>query len=269
MVRNRTSGSEGLELVSNPERRTFLGMGVGCAAPFLLGAIPGGQGILLAAPQGGRSTTDQICEHAARELLRVHGAMRGSSGVRGEHLRSIGANLDLATACVLSHEGDVDGLIRARVRERGEQAVLTDVLSRHREVAALVQQRGLTLRAELDAGRASYVFSRLVEDGVGDSLRAGRLLLNRLANRLDRTEGDRPGVVMAALRQKPGDDFLGSWNAGSLNWSAFNCGQLDALGNWLQVAAAVLAVLDMGPEAGIVALIGAIVQLIDGTVCAT
>lgn len=268
MVGTQTEDGAGHEGLSNPERRTFLGVGIGCAAPLLIGSVAGASEAMLA-ERPGIGGTDHVCEHAARELLRVHAALKGPQGVRGEHLRAIGGNLELMAACVASHAQDVDGELRARVHERGEQAVLAELRSRRHEIVALSEKHGIALRPYSDADQASRGFSALVEDGVGDALRGGRLVLNRLGNRLDR-EGRGALVMPAALGQKPGDDIGGSWNNGA--WSGdlvFNCGQLDMLGIWLQLAAAILCVAGQEPEAAIVALIAAIVQALSAMVCAT
>jgi hypothetical protein len=265
MVGIQTDEAAGHEGLSNPERRTFLGVGIGCAAPLLIGSVAGASGAVLAA-RPGIGGTEHVCEHAARELLRVHAALRGPQGVRGEHVRAIGTNLELMAACVASHGRDIDGELRARVHDRGEQAVLAELQSRRGEVVALAEKHGIAFRPCTDADQASRALSALVEDGVADTLRGGRLVLNRLGNRLDRQAR---GVVPAALRQKPGDDIGGAWSPTNFHDAVFNCGQLDMLGVWLGLAAGILAVAGQEGEAAIVALIAAIVQAMSAMVCAT
>ena len=126
---SRTGGSTGTG--SRPDRRAFLRVGAGCAMPLLAGGVlaargPSREAETVALGSVGQDAVDPVLAHLEQELVRTYHAMRGPAGIRGEHVRSLAANLELVGVCLDSHPAvascrgwDSAADRRARVRRRG------------------------------------------------------------------------------------------------------------------------------------------------------
>ncbi len=126
---SRTGGATGTG--SRPDRRAFLRVGAGCAMPLLAGGVlaargPSREAETVALGSVGQDAVDPVLAHLEQELVRTYHAMRGPAGIRGEHVRSLAAHLELVGVCLDSHpairrcRGSVSAADRrARVRRRG------------------------------------------------------------------------------------------------------------------------------------------------------
>ncbi len=197
---------------SGSSRRAFLGVGVGCAVPVLLGSALGGARSLSSAVRD-RSRADPVWGHLAAEAARTWREVRGPHGVRGEHVRRLASQIDLF-AVHLQELGDdrrVDEEVRALVEARGREGAAVEIFAHYRGLADSSGSDAPSLGASApDIARLATCFEDLVSQGSARGLRARRAALEGLASHLDRLAA--PGavtVVKAAARQKPGDDFLG------------------------------------------------------------
>jgi hypothetical protein len=176
----------GREEVPAPGRRTFLGVGLGCAVPLIVGTGLGRAGILPVRQDGGGS--DAVWGHIASEAWRASREMQGPLGPRDDRR--------------------LDEEVRRLVRERGRDAAAREVVSRCQDdpgIPRLGRGRAMTP----DAVRMATCLDELVARGCARSLRSRRASLEQLAAVLDRTAIATPGRVVPAAGQKPGDDIGG------------------------------------------------------------
>ncbi len=213
---SRTGGATGA--VSRPERRAFLRVGAACAMPLLAGGVLAARGRsreagTVALGSVGQDAVDPVLAHLEQELVRTYHAMRGPAGVRGEHVRSLAANLELVGVCLDSHPAisRASAVIRRRIAERGCDAMAQEGLAAYgRLTAELSVQHGITPGPPPDAATVAGVLDRIAVSGLRVNLRGHRARLNGLAMELDRAGALRGGIASAVLiRQKPGDDFMG------------------------------------------------------------
>jgi hypothetical protein len=196
------------EAVPVAGRRAFLAMGVGCALPLAVGA-----GIVkaggLARPLQDGAAPDPIWDYIAAEASRLAEEVRGPLGVRGEHLRRLAAQLDLAVVHLRGRGEDrqVDDEVRRLLRERGRYAAALDVIDARRTGARRPDRRPVR-SLEPDVEKMARRLEHLGSKGTVKSLRAHRAPLERLAAQLDRELAERTGRPVT-VRQKPGDDFGG------------------------------------------------------------
>jgi hypothetical protein len=197
---------------SGPDRRTFLSLGVGCVIPLLVGEATAKAAEGLAARQV-QGMTDPVMDHIHREVMRAYRGMRGSGGIRGEHVRALGANVVLLGAHLQGSKEDarLDAFLRRRIRDKGREATAQELSATYRELAAgLSAQQGVTSRVELEDTATRAALDVLVAHGAVETLRRYEVGLQKLAAGIDSammTRGARP--IPVAVRQKPGDDFLG------------------------------------------------------------
>jgi hypothetical protein len=199
---------------SGPDRRTFLSLGVGCVIPLLVGEATAKAAEGLAARQV-QGMTDPVMDHIHREVMRAYRGVRGSGGIRGEHVRALGANVVLLGAHLQGNkekeDARLDAFLRRRIRDKGREATAQELSATYRELAAgLSVQQGVTSRLELEDTATRTALDVLVAHGAVGTLRRYEAGLQRLAAEIDQammTRGARP--VPVAVRQKPGDDFLG------------------------------------------------------------
>jgi hypothetical protein len=200
-------------------RRAFLRVGAGCAVPVLAAGVLATRGLARAAetaaagPVVGQDAVDPVLAHVEQELSRTYHAMRGPTGVRGEHVRTIAANLDLVGACLESGRAAAraDTAIRRRLAEHGRDATVRDGLAAYdRLLEDLALQHGIAPGRPPEAGRLATALDTVAADGLRLQLRGHRARLHRLAAEIDRAGATREAQARPLLvRQKPGDDFMG------------------------------------------------------------
>jgi hypothetical protein len=199
-------------------RRTFLRVGAGCAVPLLAGGVLATRGLARAEETAApgpieQDAVDPVLAHVEQELARTFHAMRGPTGVRGEHVRTIAANLDLVGACLESGRAAAraDTAIRRRLAEHGRDATVRDGLMAYdRLLEDLALQHGIAPGRPPEAGRLAAALDTVAADGLRLQLRGHRARLHRLAAEIDRAGATREAQARPLLvRQKPGDDFMG------------------------------------------------------------
>lgn len=242
----------------------------GCAVPLVAGGLnwDGGAG----GKRGERTAaSDAVLDHARRELARGYHAMRGPAGIRGEHVRSLAANLDLIAACLESNGGAVrvDGELRQGLEQNGPEATALACAAAFGDVVAELR-RQYAIEAPADGGtaRPAPALDVLAARGALAELRGPRVALVRLAVQLDRREADRsPATRPIMAYQKPGDDFLG-YPPGSVFYGLSLCQFIQACQFSLELLAGVLALTTGGPvAAGAVALAAVSLELLKLVAC--
>jgi hypothetical protein len=195
---------------SVPDRRTFLGVGLGCAVPLVAGLGPVMGGRLVHEAQEAVAP-DSVFEHLAAEVWRTGHEVHLANGVRGEHLRRLAGHLDMFAVHLRARKDDelLDEGIRRAVREHGREALVQRVSQLYQGDAA---EWGAPLGRvrRLDPPVTARVVEHMQARGAVATLRAHRGALEKLARTLDatRTVCDSTTATLAS-GQKPGDDFLG------------------------------------------------------------
>lgn len=253
---------------SRPNRRTFLGLGVGCAVPLLIGGTMGDASPAVARTSG-QPSADPVMDHINRELMRVYREMRGAASIRGEHVRTLAGHLDLLGAHLHGRKDDgrVDAAIRRRLREKGREATAQELVAGYGDLAAgLSAQYGMVWHGIPDQIGAGAALDVLAAQGIVATLRGHRVGLHGLAAAIDRAAAARgAGPVVIALRQKPGDDFLGYPQPPDpgMTW----CDFVELALRCLELEAGVLAVLGFGALGGALALAAEALDLVRYVVC--
>jgi hypothetical protein len=201
------------DAVPAPGRRTFLGVGIGCALPLIVGpGLVGASGLLQ--PGQGADAADPIWDHIASEAWRTCQEVQGPMGVRGEHLRRLGSQIDLFAVHLggCGFDRKVDDEIGRLVRERGREGAAFEILDHHRgtpAVSRFVPRR--RPKPDLDPEKVALCLDEMRGRGVVKTLRLRRGALERAAARLDRQIASTTGRALPAsmVGQKPGDDFPG------------------------------------------------------------
>lgn len=252
-------------------RRVFLGVGLGCAAPLLLG-MPLAETMdrtrQRPAPRG--ATDDAVLEHLRAEALRNYHVTRaaadGPGGVPGEPLRALGAHLGLLDAYLVGkgHDRRLDGDLRRRVAREGRDAAAQRLLDEYGAVRQAVEGHdgGVRLPAPPDFTTAVAAVEFLEKRGLGRSTKLLRQWSELEAKRADRA-GGRPAGRRAA-RQKPGDDF-GGYPEPNVS---FGCEQLAILIDSYCLAAALAALVGGWPIAEVFAVIAATLTMVRDLSCA-
>lgn len=252
---------------SRSDRRTFLSLGLGCAVPLLVGGgVLDATGTL--ADWERPASADPVMDHISRELMRAYNEMRGPAGVRGEHVRTLAANLDLLGAHLEGRGDDrrLDAVLRRRIRENGREGTVQELSARYADlVVGLSLQHGVVSRVETDDQRSLAALDSLVTHGVVGRLRGSNSGLRQLAANIDRAKAvQHAKPVAVVLRQKPGDDFLGYPPPdGNMNWCTFMAAMVDGLG----MIAAVLGVTGLGPAAGMVGMAAGTLLIVKDALC--
>jgi hypothetical protein len=255
--------------ITGPDRRGFLRAGAGCALPLLAGGMLTSRGLAEGVDAGAapadRDPSDPVLTHVQQELARTYHAMRGPAGIRGEHVRSLAANLDLIGVCLQSAGSTTraDAALRRRIAEKGREATAEECLAAYDELAVEVSlQFGAISRSGRDPSHAAAAVDSVAARGIVSTVRGHKAVLQRLAASIDRADMMRGATVRPlAVRQKPGDDFLG-YPPGSVFDGITLCQHLEALQWALEVLAAFLALMTSGMAAGALALAAIILDLL-------
>jgi hypothetical protein len=196
-------------------RRSFLGAGLGCAVPLAVGLGSSSGERLLGGAQGDEAD-DPVFGHLADQAWRTAQEVQ-VAGLRGEHLRRIADQLDIFAVHLRGRGGDraMDDEVQRRVRERGRDGVVADVLDRCRERAA--PSAGPRRTSLIDEKTAGMAVDHVAARGSVKALRSHRTSLEKLAVLLDRSRPHDGGRVLP-VHQKPGDDFLGYPDVPSADW---------------------------------------------------
>jgi hypothetical protein len=266
----RTGGATGTS--ARPDRRGFLRVGAGCAMPLLAGSVlavrgPSRGAEAVARAAGGPDAVDPVLAHLEQELVRTYHTMRGPAGIRGEHVRSLAANLELVGVCLDANPTIAAAAagIRRRVAERGCDAVAQEGLAAYdRLTTDLSLHHGITPGQPPDAARLAGVLDRIGVSGLRLNFRGHRARLNRLAAELDRAGALRGGAASPVLiRQKPGDDLMGYPEIPPGTGTTL-CEFLAWLEGYLGLVAVVLALSGLelpGGIAGVLAVVVGVLQI--------
>jgi hypothetical protein len=194
-------------------RRTFLGVGIGCALPLIAGTGLMRVGGVLASGQD-VSASDPVWEHIASEAWRACQEVQGPFGVRGEHVRRLASQTDLFAVHLRGRGLDqaVDDEVERLLRERGREGAALEILDHYHDplgIARRVPHRGTGHQP--DPASVAACLDRLRARGTVTTLRARRGALERAAARLDRQIASGTVRLQPAMMdgQKPGDDFQG------------------------------------------------------------
>ncbi len=248
---------------SSLNRRRFLHVGAACVVPLLAGASLGESGGT-SASAAGQPVADPVMDHVGWELMRVYRGMLSAEGVKGEHVRSLAANIDLVGAHLQSRGDDrwLDANLRERVRTTGHEAFAQEITNRYGDIAAMTAERyRVSSRVQLEPHETGEVLDLMRRRGLAVSLREATPDLVRLAARIDRTRSTRDAGILLA-RQKPGDDFLGYQDV-----TVLSCNSLLFTVHLLATGAWVLGLFGVGPGAGIVGLAAEAVNMLRDYTC--
>ncbi len=279
MRTDRVSGAgDPVDGGSRPDRRAFLRVGAGCAMPLLAGGVLASRGLARAeegtvpgAPVG-QDAVDPVLAHVEQELARTYHAMRGPTGVRGEHVRTIAANLDLVAACLESSRAAprAEAAIRRRLGEHGLDATARDGRAAYdRLLDDLARQHGIAPGRPPEIARLSAALDTIGADGLRLKLHGHRTRLNRLAAEIDRA-GAMPDAKANPLlvRQKPGDDFMG-YPEIPPRAGMTACEFLMWLQLYLDLVAISLALGGLELPAGLLAMLGVLIGALQLVLCKT
>jgi hypothetical protein len=274
-VESASGGQERRANGSRPDRRAFLRVGAGCALPLVAGGALASRGLARSAEAAapgptGQDAVDPVLAHIEQELARTYHAMRGPAGVRGEHVRSLAANLELVGVCLQARKDDVraEAAIRRRIEDKGRDETAQECLAALDDLSAdIAVQHGIVRRTTCEPARVAAALDAVAAKGLTFNVRGHKAVLNRLAAAIDREEMMRGGkAVPLVVRQKPGDDFLGYPELSVLNGMTL-CDQLEAMQFALSFLAAFLAIVTEGAAAGVLALIAILLDLVKLTPC--
>jgi len=256
-------------------RRAFLRVGAGCAVPMLAGGVLATRGLARAEETAApgpieQDEVDPVLAHVEQELSGTYHAMRGPTGVRGEHVRTIAANLDLVGACLKSGRAvaRVEAAIRRRLAEHGRDATVQDGLAAYdRMLEDLALQHGIAPGRPPEAGRLAAVLDTVAADGLRLEIRGHRARLHRLAAEIDRAKATREATANPLLiRQKPGDDFMGYPEIPPGDGITV-CEFLFWLEAYLGLVAVGFALGGLEVPAGLLAMLGIVVGVIEELSC--
>jgi hypothetical protein len=189
--------------------------------------------------------------------------------MRGEHIRTLAANLDLIGVCLESRNSTAraDAALRRRIQDRGREATAQELALVYSELAVEISlQHGVVSHGGQD-GHAAAALETVAAHGIVATLRRHKTALNRLATLVDRTEAGRGAkATLLMVHQKPGDDFLGYPQGSAFDGMTW-CQFLEDVARGLETAAAILALIGDGPAAAVVAVAFEAVQLIKFATC--
>jgi hypothetical protein len=253
---------------SRPDRRAFLRVGAGCAVPLLAGGMVASRGLAgsaeAAAPGStGQDAVDPVLAHIEQELARTYHAMRGPAGIRGEHVRSLAANLELVGVCLESNRAAAraEAAIRRHLAERGREATVQDSLAAYdRLFDDLALQHGIAPGRPPDAAQLAAALDTVAAKGLRLNLRGHKARLSRLATEVDRAGAMRDAHASPRLvRQKPGDDFPSLSEIMRPGAGMTLCEFLAWLEAYLDLVAVALALGGLELPAGILAMLGVLI----------
>ncbi len=259
---------------SRPDRRAFLRVGAGCALPLMAGVLSEGRGIAASVVPGqeptGQDSSELVMTYVQEELDRTYHAMRGPAGIRGEHVRSLAANLELTGVCLESSRAAarVEAEIRRQLAEHGRDATIQDGLTVYNGLLEhLAVQHGVDPGRSPEAARLAAMLDTVAVEGLRLRLRAHRARLNRLATELDRAGAARDATAgPMRVRQKPGDDFLG-YPAIPEGPGMTLCEFLTSLQMYFELVAVALALGGLEVPGGVLAMLGIMVGVLQMQPC--
>lgn len=251
-------------------RRTFIGVGLGCAAPLLLGTPLAEAASSVFTGQTGAKSNDPVLAHLRREALQAYRRARASvdetGRIPGEHLRALGANIGLAQAYLAGKGDDVraDESLRLRVGRDGRDAVVLKLTDGYRGLREnLKAQDRVILPAEPDFASAGAALDFLQQAGVRRTTRLLRQWALHQAARADRADG-RMTRIPVVLGQKPGDDFLGYSEA---EIDDITCHDVSLMVDSIMLAAALFVITGQIALAELFGVVGASAQLAMDITC--
>jgi hypothetical protein len=261
---------------SRPDRRAFLRVGAGCAVPLLAGGVLASRGLARAeeaaapGPIVGQDAVDPVLAHVEQELARTYHAMRGPTGVRGEHVRTIATNLDLVAACLESGRAAAraEAAIRRRLAEHGRDATVQEGLAAYdRLLEELALQHGIAPGRSPEIARLTDALDTIGAHGLRLKIHGHRTRLNRLAAEIDRAGATRDAKASPLLvRQKPGDD-IGGYPEIPPSAGMTPCEFLAWLESYLALIAAVMVLSGLELPAGIMAILAIVVNVVQLQPC--
>lgn len=250
-------------------RRTFLGVGIGCAAPLVLTAPLARVVARGTSAARGTPADDPLLDHLRIEAFRNYRRARAWAGqtgaIPGSHLRSVASQIGLLEGYMAGRGDDrhLEEVLRQRVASDGPEGAvwsLGDSYSALKESLSL--HEGVTLPDAPDAGRGAAALEVLQRRGVRRATRVLRQWFEQEAARAETAAGR--GTVIP-VRQKPGDDFLGPDDYREIR---LTCDDINVLIDiiWLIVAVAVVA--GLGTVAEIYGIVAAAASLARSIACA-
>ena len=178
-VDSASGGQERRAGGSRPDRRAFLRVGAGCAVPLVAGGVLASRGLAGSAEAAAPGPTGQdavgpVLAHIEQELARTYHAMRGPAGVRGEHVRSLAANLELVGVCVQARKDDVraEAAIRRRIEDRGRDGMVQECLAALDDLSAdIAVQHGIVRRTTCEPARIAAALDAVAAKGLTFNVR--------------------------------------------------------------------------------------------------
>jgi hypothetical protein len=251
------------------DRRRFLQVGLGCAAPLLL-TTPVVQAARSLARQVPPVASDPVLDflrsEARRNYRRIRAAAETRRQVAGEEYRATASHLALIQAYLQDKGQDArfDQDLRRRIRREGRDATALAVSESYRQWREASGALADLAPKALDFATAGDAVDVLHKKGVRWATGVLRLWTLDQGRRADHVEGVAVPVPVA-LRQKPGDDFLGFGESG--DWQAVNCGNVGNIINAWWVVVAFIAVVGAAPLAEACGFVVAALQYYAGMAC--
>lgn len=236
------------------DRRRFLHAGAACVVPLLAGTTLGRTALAwpFAAPAQ-TSETDAILNHINRELLKTCKGMQGVAGIKGEHVRTMAANLDLMAVHLIEkgHDRQLEATLKDGVSRLGRDGFAQELLTRQAEViAATATQNRIANRARLDLMETAAALDLALQQGFAPVLQRSAPRLAALAAAIDRAR-QQQGAAVRTAGQKAGDDFL---LYGSQPEPMLGCKELRSLMYMMGIASALFGMASFGVTSGVYAL---------------
>lgn len=248
-------------------RRTFL-VGLGCAAPGLLGTPVAAAATRVFAARAVPPPPDPILEYLHREAVQTYrqtrAAMEDTGRIPGEHVRALAREVGLLDAYLVGKGGDVrfDDDLGLRLGREGLDATVVAITDGYRSLReTLGAHEGIVLPAEPEFAGASAAVTIMRRKGIRRTLRLVRKWAEWEAAQADRAGGRTTRVRV--LAQKPGDDFLG-YSEGEIE--GLSCSEMGLMLDAMGVMVAILACMG-DPAAAPLGAIYAAASMVKNMAC--